>query len=91
MGLTTPSPLIWKTRPPYGYDLLIDVGHDEYWSAPQRRTVEDHLRGPSHRQCSRPLPAVTADSPGAKRQPPMGRNGNNSWDETATAVGTKRQ
>jgi hypothetical protein len=27
-----------------GYDLLIDVGHDEYWSAPQRRTVEDHLR-----------------------------------------------
>ena len=26
-----------------GYDLLIDVGHDEYWSAPQRATVETHV------------------------------------------------
>jgi hypothetical protein len=26
-----------------GYDLLIDVGHDEYWSAPQRATVEAHV------------------------------------------------
>lgn len=26
-----------------GYRLLLGVGHDEYWSAPQRATVEDHV------------------------------------------------
>jgi hypothetical protein len=26
-----------------GYDLFIDVGHDEYWSAAQRRTLERHV------------------------------------------------
>ncbi len=26
-----------------GYDLFVDVGHDEYWSAGQRRTVENHV------------------------------------------------
>jgi hypothetical protein len=31
-----------------GYDLLIDVGHDEYWSAGQRRAVEMHVRGGGH-------------------------------------------
>ena len=28
-----------------GYDTVISVGHDEYWSAGQRRAVEDHVRG----------------------------------------------
>jgi hypothetical protein len=28
-----------------GYDLVLSVGHDEYWSAGQRRAVEDHVRG----------------------------------------------
>jgi hypothetical protein len=27
-----------------GYDLLVGVGHDEYWSGPQRDAVEDHVR-----------------------------------------------
>jgi hypothetical protein len=27
-----------------GYDLVLSVGHDEYWSAGQRRAVEDHVR-----------------------------------------------
>jgi hypothetical protein len=27
-----------------GYDLVLGVGHDEYWSAPQRTAVEDHVR-----------------------------------------------
>jgi hypothetical protein len=27
-----------------GYDLIIDVGHDEYWSAGQRATIEAHVR-----------------------------------------------
>ncbi len=31
-----------------GYDLLIDVGHDEYWSAGQRRTIEAHVAGGGH-------------------------------------------
>lgn len=26
-----------------GYDLVISVGHDEYWSAPQREVVERHV------------------------------------------------
>lgn len=26
-----------------GYDLVLGVGHDEYWSAPQRHAVEDHV------------------------------------------------
>ncbi len=28
-----------------GYDLIVDVGHDEYWSAGQRATIEEHVRG----------------------------------------------
>lgn len=28
-----------------GQRLLVDVGHDEYWSAPQRATVEAHVAG----------------------------------------------
>lgn len=28
-----------------GYDTVLSVGHDEYWSAGQRRAVEDHVRG----------------------------------------------
>ncbi len=28
-----------------GYDLVICVGHDEYWSAPQREAVEAHVAG----------------------------------------------
>jgi len=28
-----------------GYELLLSVGHDEYWSAAQRDTVEAHVRG----------------------------------------------
>jgi hypothetical protein len=28
-----------------GYDVVVSVGHDEYWSAPQRDTVERHVRG----------------------------------------------
>lgn len=31
-----------------GYDLMISVGHDEYWSAGQRRAVEAHVRGGGH-------------------------------------------
>ncbi len=31
-----------------GYDLVIGVGHDEYWSAGQRRAVEDHLSAGGH-------------------------------------------
>ena len=27
-----------------GYDTVISVGHDEYWSAGQRRAVEEHVR-----------------------------------------------
>lgn len=27
-----------------GYDLMVSVGHDEYWSAPQRDVLEAHLR-----------------------------------------------
>ena len=27
-----------------GYDLVIGVGHDEYWSAGQRATIEEHVR-----------------------------------------------
>lgn len=28
-----------------GYDLMVSVGHDEYWSAPQRETLEAHVAG----------------------------------------------
>lgn len=28
-----------------GYGLMVSVGHDEYWSAPQRDVLEAHLRG----------------------------------------------
>jgi hypothetical protein len=28
-----------------GYDLVLGVGHDEYWSAGQRATLEQHIRG----------------------------------------------
>lgn len=28
-----------------GYDLVLGVGHDEYWSAGQRATIEEHVRG----------------------------------------------
>lgn len=28
-----------------GYRLVVSVGHDEYWSAPQRDAVEAHVRG----------------------------------------------
>ena len=31
-----------------GYDLVLSVGHDEYWSAAQRRRVEAHVRGGGH-------------------------------------------
>jgi len=31
-----------------GYDLVVSVGHDEYWSAGQRRAVEDHVRDGGH-------------------------------------------
>jgi hypothetical protein len=31
-----------------GYDLVISVGHDEYWSAGQRAAVEAHLRRGGH-------------------------------------------
>ena len=27
-----------------GYELIVDVGHDEYWSAGQRATIEAHVR-----------------------------------------------
>jgi hypothetical protein len=27
-----------------GYELVVSVGHDEYWSAPQRDRVEEHVR-----------------------------------------------
>ncbi len=27
-----------------GYDLVLGVGHDEYWSAPQRAAIEEHVR-----------------------------------------------
>lgn len=27
-----------------GYDLVLGVGHDEYWSAGQRNTIEEHVR-----------------------------------------------
>ncbi|MGA1555118.1 MAG: N,N-dimethylformamidase beta subunit family domain-containing protein, partial [Ilumatobacteraceae bacterium] len=27
-----------------GYDLVLSIGHDEYWSAPQRDTLESHVR-----------------------------------------------
>ncbi len=29
----------------HGYELMVSVGHDEYWSAPQRAALEEHLRG----------------------------------------------
>lgn len=28
-----------------GYDLVVSVGHDEYWSAPQRAALERHVEG----------------------------------------------
>ncbi len=28
-----------------GYDLMLSIGHDEYWSAPQRRAVERFVEG----------------------------------------------
>lgn len=28
-----------------GYDLVVSIGHDEYWSAPQRAAVEAHVAG----------------------------------------------
>ncbi len=28
-----------------GYDLVLGVGHDEYWSAGQRAAIEEHVRG----------------------------------------------
>lgn len=31
-----------------GYDTVLSVGHDEYWSAGQRRAVEDHVRSGGH-------------------------------------------
>ena len=31
-----------------GYDLIVDVGHDEYWSAGQRATIEAHVRRGGH-------------------------------------------
>ena len=31
-----------------GYDLVLGVGHDEYWSAGQRATVEEHVRHGGH-------------------------------------------
>jgi hypothetical protein len=31
-----------------GCRLIVSVGHDEYWSAGQRRTVEDHVRRGGH-------------------------------------------
>jgi hypothetical protein len=31
-----------------GYDLIIDVGHDEYWSAGQRATIESHISRGGH-------------------------------------------
>jgi hypothetical protein len=31
-----------------GYELVIGVGHDEYWSAGQRRAVEEHVRRGGH-------------------------------------------
>lgn len=30
------------------YDLMLSVGHDEYWSARQRATVEQHVAGGGH-------------------------------------------
>ena len=36
-----------ETRPSVadGYALVVSVGHDEYWSAPQRDALEEHIRG----------------------------------------------
>ncbi len=31
-----------------GYDTIVHVGHDEYWSAPQRRSVEGFVRSGGH-------------------------------------------
>jgi hypothetical protein len=31
-----------------GYELVVSVGHDEYWSAPQRDAVEAHVEGGGH-------------------------------------------
>ena len=31
-----------------GYELIVGVGHDEYWSAPQRTTVEAHIERGGH-------------------------------------------
>lgn len=31
-----------------GYDLVVSAGHDEYWSAGQRRAVEEHVRRGGH-------------------------------------------
>jgi hypothetical protein len=31
-----------------GYEVVISVGHDEYWSAGQRATVEEHVRRGGH-------------------------------------------
>jgi hypothetical protein len=31
-----------------GYELVLSVGHDEYWSARQREAVEDHVSGGGH-------------------------------------------
>ena len=31
-----------------GHDLIVSVGHDEYWSVRQRRAVEDHVRRGGH-------------------------------------------
>ena len=31
-----------------GYELLVSVGHDEYWSAPQRQAVEAHVASGGH-------------------------------------------
>lgn len=31
-----------------GYNLVLSVGHDEYWSAGQRDTVEQHVEGGGH-------------------------------------------
>ncbi len=31
-----------------GYDLVVGVGHDEYWSAGQRQAVEGHIAGGGH-------------------------------------------
>ncbi len=42
------DPDLLSPSPGDGYDLLIQVGHDEYWSAPQRAAVEAHVAAGGH-------------------------------------------